>query len=274
MADTKISALAAASAVVAANELAINEAGTSKKVTAQQVMDYVAGTGWVTVTDTWAYSAYVAANRTGIITVPTDATDKYSVGMRIKITQATDGVKYGIITVVIATALTVFFENDSDLDDEDISLPHYSSDKAPFGFPMSVESWQITVLNETVLSQADPTAATWYNLGSLSIVIPIGVWELYYTVHLVALRGSAGVCDPYVTLSTANDTESSKYSTSSAYISSDTNFQISVSKRFWHILTTAATYYLNAKFETAGGSSLRFGGTQAGTLIRAVCSYL
>lgn len=42
MADTKISALTAASAVVDANEFAINEAGTSKKVTALQLRDYTA----------------------------------------------------------------------------------------------------------------------------------------------------------------------------------------------------------------------------------------
>jgi hypothetical protein len=41
MADTKISALAAAASVVAANEFAINEAGTSKKVTAAQIASYV-----------------------------------------------------------------------------------------------------------------------------------------------------------------------------------------------------------------------------------------
>lgn len=41
MADTQISALAAASAVVAANEFAINEAGTSKKVTAAQIKTFV-----------------------------------------------------------------------------------------------------------------------------------------------------------------------------------------------------------------------------------------
>lgn len=39
MADTKISALAAASVAALANELAINEAGTSKKITIQQIHD-------------------------------------------------------------------------------------------------------------------------------------------------------------------------------------------------------------------------------------------
>lgn len=42
MADQKISALPAASAVVATNEFAINEAGTSKKVTAAQVASFSA----------------------------------------------------------------------------------------------------------------------------------------------------------------------------------------------------------------------------------------
>ena len=42
MADTKISALIAATAVAAANEFAINEAGASKKVTAQQIADFAA----------------------------------------------------------------------------------------------------------------------------------------------------------------------------------------------------------------------------------------
>lgn len=41
MADTKISALAAASAAAAANELAINEAGTSKKLTVQLLADFL-----------------------------------------------------------------------------------------------------------------------------------------------------------------------------------------------------------------------------------------
>jgi hypothetical protein len=41
MADTKISALTAASAAALDNELAINEAGTSKKVTADQLLDLI-----------------------------------------------------------------------------------------------------------------------------------------------------------------------------------------------------------------------------------------
>jgi hypothetical protein len=42
VADTKISALTAAAAAAAVNELPINEAGASKKVTVQQLLDFIA----------------------------------------------------------------------------------------------------------------------------------------------------------------------------------------------------------------------------------------
>lgn len=41
MADSKISSLTAASAALAADELAINEAGTSKKLTVDQLQQYL-----------------------------------------------------------------------------------------------------------------------------------------------------------------------------------------------------------------------------------------
>lgn len=47
MADVKISALTAASAAAAANEFAINEAGTSKKLTLAQITDYVCPQGHI-----------------------------------------------------------------------------------------------------------------------------------------------------------------------------------------------------------------------------------
>ncbi len=43
MADTKISAMSAATAVAAANEFAVNEAGTSKKVTGTQIREFCGG---------------------------------------------------------------------------------------------------------------------------------------------------------------------------------------------------------------------------------------
>lgn len=70
MADTKISALAAVAAAAVANELAVNEAGTSKKVTLQQVADLlkkrVAGATMVAGDyENWLVLAANSANITG-----------------------------------------------------------------------------------------------------------------------------------------------------------------------------------------------------------------
>src|SRR3990167_9904447 len=59
MADTKISALAAASAAAGANEIAINEAGTSKKLTVTQIEKFLG------IQKTTLSSAYTNSTTTG-----------------------------------------------------------------------------------------------------------------------------------------------------------------------------------------------------------------
>lgn len=67
MVDTKISALTAASAALGADELAINEAGTSKKLTVAQVLALAAvpsPASTVTGPDTFGASAVVGTGTT------------------------------------------------------------------------------------------------------------------------------------------------------------------------------------------------------------------
>ena len=71
MADTKISGLPAASAAAGANELAINEAGTSKKLTLTQAADFIikhaaAATVAAGEYQTWLVLAANAADITGV----------------------------------------------------------------------------------------------------------------------------------------------------------------------------------------------------------------
>lgn len=72
MADTKISAMVAAGSVLAADELPVNEAGTSKKVTASQIRQYVgeglSNAGVSSVAAGYATDTYLAGSA---ITIPT-----------------------------------------------------------------------------------------------------------------------------------------------------------------------------------------------------------
>ncbi len=68
MADTKISALAAAAAALAAQEFAVNDSGTSKKVTLQQIADFLVKRAADTTVAAGAYTTQLvlAANSADI----------------------------------------------------------------------------------------------------------------------------------------------------------------------------------------------------------------
>ena len=101
-------------------------------------------------------------------------------GMRMKMTQGA-AIKYFIVTKVSYsspnTTITLYGGTDYTLGST-ITLPYYSMLKAPAGFPMSPNKWSTKVTDTTQRSQASPTDSTWYNLGSLSMAVPIGSWYL------------------------------------------------------------------------------------------------
>jgi hypothetical protein len=83
--------------------------------------------GWVEVTDSWAYASATT------VTVPSDATTKYSVGDKVKFDQS--GTKYFYIIAVSATTLTLFGGSDYTVANAAISSVFYSKVENPQGFP-------------------------------------------------------------------------------------------------------------------------------------------
>lgn len=228
--------------------------------------------GWEDANESWTYSS--VSGTTGVITVPSDATTKYQAGMRVKFTQTT--VKYAIITAVATTSLTVYTGTDYTLANAAISANYYSNVKGPFGFPLDWTKWTVEVTDTSSRSQATPTATTWYNVGSISITIPIGLWNVEYSDITYLNYGSVpgGAVDQYSTLSTANNSESDNDFTGGV-ITTAQQAGVTVTRR--KILTIAAStpYYLNTK-TTAGGftGSINIRGDIGKTIIRAISAYL
>lgn len=98
-------------------------------------------TGWREVTDSWAYASATT------ITVPSDATAKYSVGDKIRLTQST--VKYFYIVGVASTVLTISGGTDYTLTNAAISDISYSKSATPAGFPQYF-AWTPTWVNFTI----------------------------------------------------------------------------------------------------------------------------
>ena len=232
--------------------------------------------GWQSVTDSWSYAS--ADSPTFTITVPTGAASMYGVGSRIKLTQTT--VKYFIVTAVADTVLTVYGGTDYTLANAAISSIYVSNMKSPLGFPVDPAKWTVESTTSTELSQATPSSGTWYNLGSMNIVVPIGAWRLYYSCN-AGMADNTATSWMYTTLSTGNNTESDTEMTALVYAYFNGTNALVVQTHFKEQLVTLAakaTYYLNGMVNIAGTDNIRHGviisGRNSLTIIRAVCVYL
>ena len=233
--------------------------------------------GWISANETWTYASADDPSFTFTI-AGVDLTTKYSAGMRIKLTQTT--VKYFIITAVAFstnTTITVYGGTDYDLADATITSPYYSTQKAPVGFPVSPAKWTVSATDTTARSQGSVSAGTWYNLGSVTISIPIGVWNTDYIVQAGWQNTSAAVdFSLFTTLSTANNSESSSLWTCK-YAGRDANnarfFFLNLYKTNVLTLTSKTSYYLNTKSGDVT-TTLYNANDVVPLLIRAVCSYL
>lgn len=230
--------------------------------------------GWIPVFDTWTYHSaddpsYVFSN------TPT-VTGTYSPGMRVKLTQTTD--KYFIITNVAITGSTSFITlyggTDYDLANAAIVNPYYSREKAPVGFPLSPSKWSVGVVNTSNVSQATPVGGTWYNLGSVSITIPIGIWLVSYECMPRIAHATATGLDMSTTLSTANNSQSDLDFTVYGACSSVASLSFYASKSKVLNLVTKTIYYLNAKNNGGGIDNIYIRGDLGSTIINAVSAYL
>lgn len=94
----------------------------------------IATLGWVDAGETWTCSS------NNVITVPSDATDKYSIGDKLKLTD--DGtVIYAYVVAVAATTLTVLCNTASGTETtlasgSTITSPYYSKAETPIGHPI------------------------------------------------------------------------------------------------------------------------------------------
>ncbi len=255
---------------------------TDITVTGTLDVDAVTGDwgGWTVAGETWTYASADAPVYT--FTIATDLTGKYSAGMKVKLTQSADGVKYGIIVKdptygAPNTTVTIYMGTDYDLDNAAITSPFFSMMRAPHGFPMDRDKWTIEVTTAVDANQATPTVNTWYNIGSVSINVPIGSWFVYYDVTGVTDKAGTAT-NMFITLSTTNNGETdSEWTTrmqNNITGASNVTAIMSVGKRKDLTLTTKDTYYLNGSTGVSGVAVIGFDNDESPLIIRAVCTYL
>lgn len=153
--------------------------------------------GWMEISDSWSYAT------ASTITVPSDATTKYSPYMRVRFKQG-GGYKYYVIRSVAATTLTVAINDDYVVANSAITNIAVSHLDVPLDFPMSfgfTPSW-------TNFTTTDATIAIKYSIAASGLVHIFG----YVTFGAsTAITGSP----PSFGLPISHDTYSVTYAASS-----------------------------------------------------------
>jgi hypothetical protein len=235
------------------------------------------GAGWLAAEETWTYASADAPTFT--FTVPGDKSTKYYPGMRIKLTQTT--VKYFIITKVVYsspnTTITVYGGTDYTLASATIIYPYYSSAKAPAGFPLDPAKWTVLLTDSTDRYQSIPVKDTIYNPGSLSISLPIGIWNISFQVILVCAASSGTMTDVYGGLSTSLAAFNNQALRGRGYLGGPTagTFIGMLSRSTVLNIATKTTYYVLCMTDLDNQSVIGFNNAADASLdVRAVCAFL
>ena len=229
-------------------------------------------TGWNAISATLTYSS--ADDPTYVVGTSVDLTGILSVGMKIKLTQTT--AKYFFVTAIDSTTITLYGGTDYTLANAAISNVYYSTEKAPFGFPLDIDKWSVVTISNAYAVQNTPTQNVYYNPSSLNLVVPIGKWNLGWCANAYPQRASAAICEQQCGLSTSTSSFTDPKLNGSVYGESNTKFLLTICRENTVTLTSKTTYYLLARTTQTNMSSIAYLGsdTYGNTIIKATIAYL
>lgn len=230
--------------------------------------------GWKPLTATFTYDSADAP--TFVMATSNDLTGVLSVGMKLRLTQTTD--KYFFITAITASTITMYGGTDYTLANETISNVGYSTEKAPYGFPLSPDKWSVVWTQTTNYSQASPTQNTIYAVPGVSIDVPIGDWNIGWQATLFVTRSATGQVDMKGALSTSTSANTHPELIGSLTGTSLTNLLMTVSRDLTVSTVAKTPYYFTISTSIAGITTIQVYATGALTYgaarITATISYL
>lgn len=178
--------------------------------------------GWVQVTDTWTYASSTT------VTVPSDATTKYSVGDKVKFTNS--GSKYYYITAVSATVLTLNGGTDYTVANAAISAIYYSKAATPLSFPQ----WFAFSPTLTNVTEGSGTKAARFTIlggktlitkGSFTLGAGSSIGGVVAVSYPVTISGTGINSEGHVGYGTATDSGNAVYPIN-CYNAGTTTFQL------------------------------------------------
>ena len=226
--------------------------------------------GWIAISVSLTYSS--ADGHIFVVTTGSDLSGIIGVGDRVKFTNNSTTF-YGIVHAISSTTITLYGGTQYTVANSAITNPYYSHEKVPYGFNPREDYWTEEVSNATQAYQSSAVQNTWYNISSISIAIPIGVWRINYQCFLMS-NGSATQTNAFATLSTTNNSETDGDFTVGFDSNGPTGMANMINREKILALAAKTTYYLNLKTSATGNTYLQTRGDLSKTFIRARSAYL
>lgn len=221
-----------------------------------------------------------------------DVTADFKVGGILTITQSTK--KFFFITAVSTfsggnTDVTVYGGSDYDVADTAstaITAVRYSPPKMkPFDFPMDPDKWTEETSSSTIFFRTSPTNGTWYHVDSagngsgsvMSLVIPIGIWDVeFQVVGRASINGTS--VRAMTTLSTTTNSETdAEMSATFENAGATANPLVAlntVMKRKRISLAAKTTHNVLMKADVASVGQIGIYNSFSQGVVRAICAYL
>lgn len=192
--------------------------------------------GWMDVQELWRYSS--ASGNAYTLTVPSDATLKYSIGDRVKLTQDNITTSYFYITAVTSSSLTLNGGSAYSITNKSINEAHYSKISSPLGFP-NWFNW-----NPTLSFDGTPPSGT---LTATYRFMMIGTTVFYRLKYAYSVAGATNTrCNVnYVPVATTQGTtnEFNQAGTGSTTVVALTSLPSSTYNKVF-VVSTGSTAYI------------------------------
>lgn len=146
--------------------------------------------------------------------------------------------------------------------------------KTPFGVNAAPAKWTEEINDTSTRTQSSPAASTYYNPGSLSLAIPIGIWIVEFESNGFFAQSSGTAGQVITAASTANNSLSDQDYYSAYNINPQTGTaagRSSFYRRKALVLTNKTTYYAVIATNQNNCSSVQF---EPNTIIRAIFAAL
>lgn len=262
--------------------------GTNKKFTKASLLSGVASetyqlSGWNPLGETLAYVS--VDDPTGVVkVVGKDITDKLSVGMRLMFTNGGNVIKAIITAIAFSADTTITFLHEIDPTDSQaltlmgnsaITLPYFSSQKAPYGFPLDPDKWTVKVSSSASQdATVSSVSGTVYPVTNLNITIPIGIWNVKYLLNARVYNLNAAA-DLKSSFSTASNSATNTEYSSQMSISAITSGQIIQSlNNYFTVKNTAKTPWYVVMWASLTGCGFGIRGDLLTCFVKATCAYL